>query len=193
MRVMRSSFREYIEQSSRLLHDSGEAIHQKLLDQAEDMVMSAISSGKPLLACGNGGSASDAMHLTAELVGRFLKERRPLKVLCLSDNPALLTAWSNDCGYETVFARQVEAYGETGAVLLGISTSGQSRNVIAAFHQARAMGMKTIALTGEGGGQLASLSDCLLAVPSRSTPLIQQVHICVYHYLCERIEERILA
>jgi D-sedoheptulose 7-phosphate isomerase len=190
---MRSSFREYLDQSSRLLHESGEAMGQALLDRAEDLVMAAISSGKPLLACGNGGSASDAMHLTAELVGRFLKERRPLKALCLSDNPALLTAWSNDCTYETVFARQVEAYGEAGAVLLGISTSGQSRNVIAAFHQAHSMGMKTIALTGEGGGQLAPLADCLLAVPSRHTPLIQQVHICVYHYLCERIEERILA
>ena len=190
---MRSSFREYLEQSSRLLQESADAIGQTLLDQAEDLVLSAISAAKPVLACGNGGSASDAMHLTAELVGRFLKERRPLKVLCLSDNPALLTAWSNDCTYDTVFSRQVEAYGEAGAVLLGISTSGQSRNVIAAFHQARRMGMKTIALTGEGGGQLAPLSDCLLAVPSRSTPLIQQVHICVYHYLCERIEQRILA
>ena len=193
MRVMRSSLREYLDQSGRVLRASGEAIGQDLVDLAVDLIMSAISAGKPLLACGNGGSASDAMHLTAELVGRFLKERRPLKVLCLSDNNALLTAWSNDCTYDTVFSRQVEAYGESGAVLLGISTSGQSRNVVAAFQQARRMGMKTIALTGEGGGQLAPLSDCLLAVPSRSTPLIQQVHICIYHYLCERIEERILA
>jgi D-sedoheptulose 7-phosphate isomerase len=154
-------------------------------------VTAALGANKALLVCGNGGSASDAMHITGELVGRFLKERRGLKAICLSSNPAVLTAWSNDYSYDTVFSRQTEAYGEQGGVILGISTSGNSRNVIAAFEVAKSLGMTTIALTGEGGGKMAALSDILLDVPSRSTPLIQQVHICLYHYLCEQVEARL--
>lgn len=191
MRRMSGVFRDYLKQSSEVLLAAGEAIRQNLVDEAVEIAVTALEAGKPLLVCGNGGSASDAMHIAAELVGRFLADRRPCQVICLSENPAFLTAWTNDCGYDAVFARQVEAYGRPGAVLLGISTSGQSRNVISAFQKARQIRMRTIALTGEGGGALAPLADCLLAVPSRSTPLIQQVHICVYHYLCQRIEERI--
>ena len=154
-------------------------------------VTAALGANKALLVCGNGGSASDAQHITGELVGRFLKERRGLKAICLSSNPAVLTAWSNDYSYDTVFSRQTEAYGEPGGVILGISTSGNSRNVIAAFEVAKSLGMTTIALTGEGGGKMAAASDILLDVPSRSTPLIQQVHICLYHYLCEQVEARL--
>lgn len=161
------------------------------VEAAVDAVATALGANKALLVCGNGGSASDAMHITGELVGRFLKERRGLKAICLSSNPAVLTAWSNDYSYDTVFSRQTEAYGEPGGVILGISTSGNSRNVIAAFEVARQMGMTTIAMTGEGGGKMAELSDILLDVPSRSTPLIQQVHICLYHYLCEQVEARL--
>ncbi|AWU97867.1 D-sedoheptulose-7-phosphate isomerase [Azospirillum ramasamyi] len=154
-------------------------------------VTAALGANKALLVCGNGGSASDAQHITGELVGRFLKERRGLKAICLSSNPAVLTAWSNDYSYDTVFSRQTEAYGEPGGVILGISTSGNSRNVVAAFEVAKSLGMTTIALTGEGGGKMAAASDILLDVPSRSTPLIQQVHICLYHYLCEQVEARL--
>lgn len=161
------------------------------VEAAVDAVATALGANKALLVCGNGGSASDAMHITGELVGRFLKERRGLKAICLSSNPAVLTAWSNDYSYDTVFSRQTEAYGEPGGVILGISTSGNSRNVIAAFEVARGLGMTTIAMTGEGGGKMAGLSDILLDVPSRSTPLIQQVHICLYHYLCEQVEARL--
>ena len=156
-----------------------------------DCIVKALSSGQSLLVCGNGGSAADAMHITGELVARFLKERRAFRAICLSDNPVVLTAWSNDYSYETVFARQVEAYGGAGAVLIGLSTSGTSKNVVAAFEQARKLGMSTIAFTGEGGGALAPLSDFLLAAPSRHTPLIQQVHLCLYHYLCEHVERRL--
>jgi D-sedoheptulose 7-phosphate isomerase len=184
---------DYLRDSIAVLEGSGDSIAQELLDGAIAAVVSAFASGKPLLLCGNGGSASDAMHITGEFVGRFLKERRALRAICLSDNAAVLTAWSNDYSYESVFARQVEAYGEPGAVLLGITTSGTSKNVVAAFAQARRMGMKTIALTGEGGAAIASQVDYLLAVPSRNTPLIQQVHICLYHYICGQVEERIFA
>jgi D-sedoheptulose 7-phosphate isomerase len=167
-------------------------VPQSAVDAVVDAIVRALSAGKPLLVCGNGGSACDAMHITGELVARFLEERRALKAICLSSNSAVMTAWSNDYSYATAIARQVEAYGEPGAVLLGISTSGNSENILAAFERAREMGMVTVALTGEGGGKMAVLADCLLAVPSRNTPLIQQVHVCIYHYLCQRIEQRMM-
>jgi D-sedoheptulose 7-phosphate isomerase len=162
------------------------------MDAAVDAIVNALRHGKPLLVCGNGGSAADAMHITGELVGKFLRERRALKAYCLSSNPSVLTAWSNDASFETVFSRQVEAYGEEGAVLIGISTSGTSPNVAAAFRQARSMKMRTVALTGENGAVLAPLADHLLAVPSCRTPLVQQAHLCLYHYLCMKIEERVM-
>ena len=189
---MHGALRDYLAESSALLTAAAGAVPQRAVDAAVDAIVRALSSGKPLLVCGNGGSACDAMHITGELVARFLHERRALKAICLSDNFAALTAWSNDCGFATAIARQVEAYGEPGAVLLGISTSGNSENILAAFDRAREMGMLTIALTGEGGGKMAAVADCLLAVPSRHTPLIQQVHVCIYHYLCQRIEQRMM-
>jgi D-sedoheptulose 7-phosphate isomerase len=152
----------------------------------------ALAAGRPLLVCGNGGSAADAQHIVGEMVGRFLKERRALKAICLSSNPAVLTAWSNDHSFETVFSRQVEAYAEAGGVLLGLSTSGNSRNVVLALEAARAAGMVTIGMTGEGGGRMAPLCDHLLAVPSRSTPAIQQVHLALYHCFCAAVEETVL-
>lgn len=155
---------------------------------AIDLLTGCLRDGRPLLVCGNGGSASDAMHITGELVGRFLKERRALNVICLSSNPAVLTAWSNDYSYDTVFSRQVEAYAVPGGIVWGISTSGNSGNVVKAFQQARQSGMKTLALTGEGGGAMAPHSDVLVAVPSRRTPDIQQVHLVLYHYICEAVE-----
>jgi D-sedoheptulose 7-phosphate isomerase len=182
------SLSEYFSDSIRVLELARQSWPERLLAGALETITGALRSGKPLLVCGNGGSASDAMHITGELVGRFLLERRALNVICLASNPSVLTAWVNDYSFETVFSRQVEAYGSPGAVLLGISTSGNSKNVIAAFEQARALDMKTIALSGEGGGRLGAVSDYLFAVPSRSTPLIQQAHLCLYHFLCQSIE-----
>lgn len=161
------------------------------IDSAVETIVAALTLGRPLLVCGNGGSASDAMHITGELVGRFLKERRAFNCICLSSNPAVLTAWSNDYSFETVFSRQVEAYGAPGGVVLGLSTSGNSKNIIEAFRAAHRCNMKTIGFTGEGGGAMAEVSDVLVDVPSRSTPMIQQIHICLYHYLCENIEARL--
>jgi len=185
--------RDYLAEAAALLTQAAGAMEQSVMDAAIESIVGALAGGKALLVCGNGGSAADAMHITCELVGRFLEERRALRAICLSENPAVLTAWSNDRSFDTVFARQVEAYGEKDAVLLGISTSGTSRNVVAAFEQARRMRMRTIALTGEGGASLAALADVLLAVPSRRTPLVQQVHLCLYHYLCEQVERRMMA
>ncbi|MBD0271470.1 MAG: SIS domain-containing protein [Acetobacteraceae bacterium] len=161
------------------------------MDRAVAATARALAAGRPLLACGNGGSAADAQHIVAELVGRFLRERRALRAICLSGDPAVLTAWSNDHGFDTVFARQVEAHGEPGGVLLALSTSGNSPNVVRALEAARARGMATIGLTGEGGGRMAPLCDHLFAVPSKSTPAIQQVHLCLYHCFCAGVEAAI--
>lgn len=185
------SLSSYLNETIALIEKTSQLINDEAMISVVEVVVRALAAGKPLLVCGNGGSAADAMHITGELVGRFLIERRALKAICLADNPSVLTAWSNDYSYETVFARQVEAYGEPGAVLLGISTSGNSANVVAAFQKAREMGLTTVAMTGEGGGRLAVVSDHLLAVPSRSTPFIQQLHICLYHYLCMAIEQSV--
>jgi D-sedoheptulose 7-phosphate isomerase len=181
----------YLRHSQQVIEAAVGAIPEAVMEGAVDASVEALGRGLPLLVCGNGGSASDAMHITGELVGRFLKERRALNAVCLSSNPSVLTAWSNDYSYDSVFARQVEAYGVSGGVVLGLSTSGNSSNVIKAFEVAHGMEMTTVALTGEGGGRLRALAHYLLAVPSRSTPLIQQVHICLYHYLCARIETRL--
>ncbi len=180
----------YLGDSIAVLEATIRSIGAERVDAAVESIIRALSAGKPLLVCGNGGSAADAMHLSGELVGRFLIERKALNVVCLCANPVVLTAWSNDYDFSTIFARQVEAHGQKEAVLLGISTSGNSVNVVRAFETARALGMVNIGLTGEGGGRLGTLAHHLLAVPSRRTPLIQQAHLCLYHYLCLRIEER---
>jgi len=158
------------------------------MDAAIAATAAALAAGRPLLACGNGGSAADAQHIVGELVGRFLRERRALRAICLSSNLAVVTAWANDYSYDTVFSRQVEAHAEPGGVLLALSTSGNSRNVVKALETARAAGMTTIGLTGEGGGAMAPLCDHLFAVPSRYTPAIQQVHQCLYHCFCAGVE-----
>lgn len=183
-----STLAEYLHQSADSIHAAATHVSAASMDKATSLCVEALRADKPLLVCGNGGSASDAMHIAGELVARFLKERRGLNVLCLSSNPAMLTAWANDVDYASVFARQVEAHGRQGGVLLAISTSGNSPNVVQACEKAKAMGLSVIGLTGEGGGKMASLCDVLLDAPSKFTPMIQQTHLCLYHYLCEKIE-----
>ena len=161
--------------------------------RAVALLAEALGAGLPLLVCGNGGSASDAMHIAGELVGRFQLERRAYNALALSANPATLTAWSNDYSFDSVFARQVQAHGRAGGVLWGISTSGNSPNVLQALAAAREMGMHTLGLTGEGGGKMAALCDVLLAMPARETARIQELHICTYHHICAQVEQSLSA
>jgi D-sedoheptulose 7-phosphate isomerase len=187
------SLSSYLTQSADIVRAAATAEIDARMKKAIDLCVRTFQGGKTVLVCGNGGSASDAMHISGELVGRFLKERKALNCICLSSNPATLTAWANDYDYASIFARQVEAYGSKDSVLIAISTSGNSPNTIQAAEKARAMGMKVLSLTGQGGGKLAPLSDILLEAPSKHTPLIQQVHICLYHYLCEQIEARMAA
>jgi D-sedoheptulose 7-phosphate isomerase len=163
----------------------------KRIGEATAALVSAFGNGKKLLVYGNGGSASDAQHICGELVGRFLKERRGLPALALSANQSVLTAWGNDYSFETVFERQVQALGHPGDVAWGISTSGNSLNVIRGHRIAREMGLTTIGLTGLGGGQLAPWCDILLAAPVRETPRIQEVHLVTYHAICAAVEERL--
>ena len=149
----------------------------------------ALAGGRKLLLCGNGGSAADAQHMAAEFVNRFLIDRRPLPAIALTTDTSILTAVGNDFGFDLVFAKQVQALGRDGDVLLGLSTSGNSPNVVAALEAGRDLGMITIGLTGEGGGKMRELCDHLLAVPSRQTPLIQEIHITVGHLLCLLTDE----
>lgn len=184
------SLSDYLEQSAQVIQAAAvDKTLQEAFDQAVQVTVGALSKGLPVLICGNGGSACDALHIAGELVGRFMMERKPLNVIALSDNVSIITAVANDYSYDHVFSRQVEAYAKPGAVLIGLSTSGNSVNVIHAFEAARKHGMKTIAFTKKGDTKIASLSDVLIAAPASSTPLIQQIHICLYHYLCHAIEQ----
>ncbi len=186
-----SSLSSYLIQSADVIRAASSPALEAAMAEAVDVCVAALAAHKPILVCGNGGSASDAMHIAGELVARFKKERKGQNVICLSSNTAMITAWANDYDYASVFARQVEAYGSSGAVLIGLSTSGNSANVLQACEKAKAMGMSVIGLTGQGGGKMAPLCDVLLDAPTRDTPMIQQVHLCLYHFLCEKIEERV--
>jgi len=153
------------------------------------VLIEALGAGRQVLVFGNGGSAADAQHIVAELVGRYRRERPPFKALALTTNTSSLTAIANDYAFEDVFARQVEAFGQPGDVAIGISTSGNSRNVIAGIQAAKRKGLVTVGLTGQDGGQLRLLVDHWIGVPSRDTPRIQEAHILIGHILCDLIEE----
>jgi D-sedoheptulose 7-phosphate isomerase len=164
------------------------AAQQSLLEAIARSMSTALLAGGKILWCGNGGSAADSQHLAAEIVGRFRRERRGLPSVALTVDTSVLTAVGNDYGYEQVFSRQVEALGNPGDVLVGISTSGNSGNVVRAMELARAQGLVTVAFTGAGGGKMASLADHLFAVPARDTARIQEAHILAGHMLCDWIE-----
>ena len=168
-----------------------ETSFQEDVSRAIDVLEVAMTTGRTLLAFGNGGSAADAEHLCTELVGRFVRRRRALPAVALTTNQALITAWSNDYGFEEVFARQVEALGRPGDVALGISTSGNSLNIVAGLRRARELGLKTLGLTGEGGGRVAEHCDVLMAVPLAATPRIQEVHLVTCHAICTALEARL--
>jgi D-sedoheptulose 7-phosphate isomerase len=168
--------------------DAVEAMASRLACAA-DAVARAFADGGQLLACGNGGSAADAQHVVAEFVGRYLKERAPYPAIALTANTSALTAIGNDHGFDEVFARQVRAHGRAGDVLLAISTSGDSPNVLAAIDAARSAGLSVIGLSGRDGGKMAGRCDVCLTVPSDSTPRIQEAHILIAHVLCGLVED----
>jgi D-sedoheptulose 7-phosphate isomerase len=175
-------------------------IKQKLLSDAEilstirdiaETCSQSLCDGRKIMFCGNGGSAADAQHLAAELSGKFYYDRKPLAAEALTVNTSFLTAVSNDYSFEEVYARMVEGSGNESDVLIGLSTSGNSENVIRAFKAAHRKGIITVGLTGENGGKLAPLSDFVIRVPSSDTPRIQESHILIGHIICEIIEQNL--
>jgi D-sedoheptulose 7-phosphate isomerase len=163
------------------------ALQQHLIDAAQ-LCIAALKAGGKILFVGNGGSAADAQHLAGELVSRFAYDRPGLAAFALTTDTSVLTAIGNDYGYERLFARQVQAVGSKGDVLVGISTSGMSPNILAALREARERGIKTVGMTGNRGDAMESMCDCILRVPANETPTIQEGHICLGHILCGLIE-----
>ncbi len=161
---------------------------QAALVKAVNCCVNALKSGGKLMFAGNGGSAAEAQHFSAEMVGRFLKERKPLASVALSTDTSALTAIGNDYGYDQVFSRQVEALGRSGDVLIVLSTSGRSKNILAAMRAAAALGVATIAFTGREPREIGALADVVLNVPSSHTPQIQEGHLILGHLLCGLVE-----
>lgn len=194
---MRDSDDVYVGRVEKILREAAEA-HAKaaatlgpVVAEAAGLVVSALRGGAKVLLCGNGGSAADAQHIAAELAGRLRRERAGLPAVALTVNPSVLTAVSNDYGYEMVFARQVEAIGRQGDVLIGISTSGASPNIVRALETARSLGITTVGLMGEGRGPAEAYCEVTVAAPSSDTQRIQEIHIAVGHAICEIVESEL--
>ena len=185
---MRSHLLKQVQDSAGLRQRFFDVEMDHILAQAEDMA-ERLRRGCKILICGNGGSAADAQHLAAELSGRYLKERRALAAMALTTDTSALTAIGNDYGYDFVFSRQVEALARPGDLLIGISTSGNSGNVIKAVESAKVLGVRTLGLLGRDGGKLKGMMDDALVVPSDVTARIQEVHQMVYHFWCEILDE----
>jgi D-sedoheptulose 7-phosphate isomerase len=169
-----------------------EALERELtpkMIQVAELLVDAFRNGKKLLVMGNGGSAADAQHLAGEIVGRFRLERPGLPAIALNTDTSILTAVGNDYGYEAIYRRQVEAHGQEGDVVIGISTSGSSPNVLSALRLAREKGCRTVGLLGKDGGSIKGLVDIDLTVPGHDTPRIQEGHITIIHILCELVEQ----
>lgn len=159
------------------------------LEQMAKICSQAIKRGHKIMLCGNGGSAADSQHIAAEFVGRFVKERQGLPSIAFTTDTSIITAIGNDYGYDEVFRRQVEALGREGDVLIGISTSGNSGNIVKAFEQAKKQGVKTLALTGQKDSKMSALADVTLKVPAPVTARVQECHIMIGHMICEYIDE----
>ncbi|MFH1504659.1 MAG: D-sedoheptulose 7-phosphate isomerase [Candidatus Omnitrophota bacterium] len=164
--------------------------NSKVIEDIASLFIATLKNKGKIIFMGNGGSAADAQHLAAELVGRFKKNRAPLAAIALSTNTSILTAVGNDFSFEEIFTRQIEALANSNDLIVGISTSGESKNIVTAIEKSRQLGLKTTALLGKDGGQLASLVDTALIISSAETPSIQEMHILAGHIICEIVETR---
>ena len=182
--LLTASLQEHLETIQTLLHSN-----IKDIEQSGQMICDALSAGKKILLCGNGGSAADAQHIAAELVGCYEKQRRSWPAIALTTDTSALTAVSNDLGYEQVFARQLAGLAQTGDILIAISTSGRSKNVLKAVERARELGCRTIALTGASTDPLGSMCDFTVAVPANRTARVQEAHITIGHLWCEMVDQ----
>ena len=189
MQEMQEIIRNRFDESMAVVARTADKLTTKI-QEAVNMIVASYAAGGGLCAFGNGGSAADAQHIVAELVGRFLIDRKPLRAQALTTDTSILTSVANDYEFNTIFSRQVEAFGRPGDIAFGITTSGNSPNVLAGLQMARKIGMKTIALTGPGGGQCAELADILLdaGAPGDPTPRVQEAHMVIYHTICELVE-----
>ena len=160
-----------------------------VVQQAGEIILNTLKTGGKLMLCGNGGSAADSQHIATEFVVRYQKTRRALPAIALTTDTSILTAHSNDFEFDTVFSRQIEALGNKGDCLIAISTSGNSRNILAAVDAAQALGIAVIGLTGGSGGKLTGMADCSIVVPSDVTARIQEMHILIAHWWCEQADE----
>ncbi|MFA5928849.1 MAG: D-sedoheptulose 7-phosphate isomerase [Candidatus Margulisiibacteriota bacterium] len=185
---MKNKIKQEIQDSIKLKQAVEDVLLIKI-EEAASLIVHCLKKGGKVAFCGNGGSAADAQHLAAELIGRFRKERASLPAIAFTTNTSILTAIGNDYGYDKVFSRQAEGLLNKGDILLGISTSGNSANVIQAFKVAKNKGAVSIALTGEGGGQMKDECDLLLAVPSKDTPRVQEAQIMIGHIICGLVED----
>lgn len=162
-----------------------------ILSEVIKKIVNCYKKNKKLIIFGNGGSAADAQHFVAELVGRFKKERKPLKAISLTTNTSTITALANDYGYDVSFSRQLEAFAEEGDVVVGLSTSGNSINVLKAIELAKSLGCITVGLTGEKGGKLREMVDYCISVPTNDTPRIQELHVMIIHIICDLVEQEL--
>ena len=188
--MIRKLLQDSIDVKQTILADH--AMLSAIADVAQRCV-DTLRSGNKLLLAGNGGSASDAQHIAAELVGRFEVDRKGLPAIALTTNASQLTAISNDYGYEAVFSRQVQAFGAKGDLFIGLSTSGNSANVVAAAEVAKTQGLTIVGMTGKSGGKLEALCDACLKIPSTNTARIQEAHITVGHIVCAQIERELFS
>lgn len=163
--------------------------NSKQLEDAARMIVRSLQKGGKVVLFGNGGSAADSQHIAAEFIGRFQKERKSLAAIALSTDTSIITALGNDYSFDIIFSRQIEGLGQTQDVAIGLSTSGNSKNVIEALKAAKKIGMATISLTGNDGGQIAKLTDISIVVPAKNTARVQESHICMAHIICELVEE----
>lgn len=177
-------------EGSNVLRQTAHFLAPNIVTVAEDIINILLNGGK-VLTCGNGGSAADAQHFAAELVGRYRRERPAWPAIALTADPSVLTSLCNDYGFEQVFARQVQALAQPGDILVAISTSGRSKNVLAAVEAASALGIRTVGLTGQDASKLGEMVNHHLPIPSSNTAFIQQAHIAVIHIICELVEERL--
>ena len=182
--------KDSLTESAKVKIETAKKLSQKIA-KATELTISAYKSGNKILLCGNGGSAADCQHIAAEFVGRFRKDRRPLPAIALTTNTSILTAVSNDYGYDFLFARQVEAWGKKGDLLFAISTGGDSSNVIRAVKTAKILKLKTIGLLGGNGGKLKKIVDLSIIVPAKSSARIQEVHITIGHIICDLVEQEL--
>ena len=185
---MKEKIQKIFKESIRVKEEALKA-NLSLIETVTQEFKKTLSAGGKILFFGNGGSAADAQHIAAEFIGRFKKERKSLAAIALTTDTSILTALGNDYSFDIVFARQVEGLGKKGDIAFGISTSGNSKNVIEGVKKAKSLGLKTISLTGNDGGQLAKLTDISLIVPSKITARIQESHLCMSHSICELVEQ----